>query len=117
MPIPIVDLFAGPCGLSEGFENYQKKGARVFHSVLAIEKDEYAHQTLLLRSFLRQFSRPPEAYYAPVAQKFTTRAETGEGRYTQDDQAMGAYRWTSVPSVFTCGASTDEGEDVKNIQE
>jgi DNA (cytosine-5)-methyltransferase 1 len=64
MTVPIVDLFAGPGGLSEGFEKYKKRGSRVFHSVLAIEKDNYAHQTLLLRSFLRQFRQPPRAYYA-----------------------------------------------------
>lgn len=58
MSIPIIDLFAGPGGLGEGFSSVlDKKGKRVFDIALSIEKDEFAHQTLTLRSFLRQF--PP----------------------------------------------------------
>lgn len=61
----IVDLFAGPGGLAEGFSSFRsEKGERPFRIQLSIEMDKYAHQTLLLRSFLRQFDDeyPPEYY-------------------------------------------------------
>jgi len=56
----IVDLFAGPGGLGEGFES---QGA--FNIGISIECDPYAQRTLLLRSFFRQFVRDdvPDEYY------------------------------------------------------
>ncbi len=65
-PIPVIDIFAGPGGLGEGFSALtDERGNRVFRIALSIEKDRYAHQTLELRSFFRQFDRKdvPEEYY------------------------------------------------------
>lgn len=61
----VVDLFAGPGGLAEGFANVRRKdGTRPFSIALSIEKEYSAHQTLTLRSFLRQFQDdPPEEYF------------------------------------------------------
>lgn len=64
--IPIIDLFAGPGGLGEGFSSLlDENRERIFKIRLSIEKDAYAHQTLRLRSFFRQFpvERVPEDYY------------------------------------------------------
>jgi DNA (cytosine-5)-methyltransferase 1 len=64
--VPIIDLFAGPGGLGEGFTSVvDGKSNRVFKIALSIEKDEFAHQTLTLRSFLRQFpyKKLPKEYY------------------------------------------------------
>lgn len=66
MSIPVIDLFAGPGGLSEGFSSLiDDNGNRVFDIMLSIEKDEHAHKTLLLRSFYRQFppDKLPMIYY------------------------------------------------------
>jgi DNA (cytosine-5)-methyltransferase 1 len=66
-PYPVVDLFAGPGGLGEGFASItDKHGKPRFDSVVAIERDEFSHQTLLLRHFLRRFpsNTLPEDYYA-----------------------------------------------------
>jgi DNA (cytosine-5)-methyltransferase 1 len=63
--IPIIDLFAGPGGLGEGFMSVVERGERRFRIALSIEKDEFAHRTLRLRSFTRQFpykKLPPEYY-------------------------------------------------------
>jgi DNA (cytosine-5)-methyltransferase 1 len=65
-PVPIVDLFAGPGGLGEGFSALGRpEGDPRFKIVVSIEKDAIAHQTLELRAFFRQFAhgRAPEAYY------------------------------------------------------
>ncbi|OJV18285.1 DNA cytosine methyltransferase [Dyadobacter sp. 50-39] len=66
MPIPIIDLFAGPGGLAEGFSSLTNNvGDRIFKIKLSIEKDSAAHETLTLRSFVRQFPfrQLPEEYY------------------------------------------------------
>ena len=55
MKIPIIDIFAGPGGLGEGFSSIFKNDNRVFDIKLSIEKDENAHKTLELRSFFRKF--------------------------------------------------------------
>ncbi|MFC2076821.1 DNA cytosine methyltransferase [candidate division KSB1 bacterium] len=64
--IPVIDLFAGPGGLGEGFSTFRPEGgAAPFNIRLSVEKEHYAHQTLQLRSFLRQFPprKLPSAYY------------------------------------------------------
>jgi DNA (cytosine-5)-methyltransferase 1 len=64
--IPVVDLFAGPGGLGEGFSSVEDDAAdRVFDVRLSIEKDSVAHATLTLRAMFRRFSRNrvPDAYY------------------------------------------------------
>ena len=61
-----IDLFAGPGGLGEGFSLvFDSNGKRVFDICLSIEKDYYAHKTLLLRHFVRQYpkNKIPEEYY------------------------------------------------------
>ena len=71
--IPVIDLFAGPGGLGEGFSAFETKaGHRPFQLRLSIEKDDWAHKTLRLRSFFRQFSPgdAPGLYYDLLRQKF-----------------------------------------------
>lgn len=67
MEIPVVDLFAGPGGLGEGFASFQTPdGVRPFRLALSVEVDPFAHRTLELRTFFRQFkpSERPDEYYA-----------------------------------------------------
>lgn len=66
--IPIIDLFAGPGGLSEGFNAYKENNFK-FSTVLSIEKDFWAHKTLLLRHFFREFNSPPDEYYQYIKGK------------------------------------------------
>ena len=54
--IPVVDLFAGPGGLGEGFSRVDdSEGKKVFKTVISIEKDPHARQTLRLRAYYRHF--------------------------------------------------------------
>ena len=60
--VPIVDLFAGPGGLGEGFSALD---GNLFRIAISMEMEETAHETLRLRSFFRQFEKdcvPPEYY-------------------------------------------------------
>jgi DNA (cytosine-5)-methyltransferase 1 len=60
----VVDLFAGPGGLAEGFSAYSDdKDHQPFFVTLSVEKEPAAHRTLQLRAFLRQFDEFPEEYY------------------------------------------------------
>ncbi len=66
--IPVIDVFAGPGGLGEGFSSVidsRATGMRRFQIALSIEKDPFAYQTLLLRTFLKQFplNALPQEYY------------------------------------------------------
>lgn len=65
MTLPVIDLFAGPGGLGEGFSSLQKDGEQSFRIGLSIEKDSMAHQTLRLRSFFRLLDEKGKRdYYA-----------------------------------------------------
>ncbi|MGE0133380.1 MAG: DNA cytosine methyltransferase [Blastocatellales bacterium] len=72
----IVDLFAGPGGLAEGFAGFRDdSGKAPFEVAFSVEKEKSAHATLLLRSFLRQFDDQfPDEFYDFV-----------RGRHSLDD--------------------------------
>jgi len=63
--IPIVDLFAGPGGLGEGFSSCGNGNS--FRILVSAEMEASAHQTLMLRSFYRilkkQGGRALDDYY------------------------------------------------------
>jgi len=63
--IPVVDLFAGPGGLAEGFASFKDLSGRArFNVVFSVEMEPTAHRTLLLRGFLRKFRCGfPTEYY------------------------------------------------------
>lgn len=68
LPIPVVDLFAGPGGLGEGFSRVvDAVGRKVFKTIISVEKDQFARQTLRLRSYYRHYresgSKIPDAYF------------------------------------------------------
>lgn len=78
--IPIIDLFAGPGGLGEGFMSLKNdEGQSVFDIKLSIEKDINAHKTLCFRSFYRQFvknnKRVPEDYYIALRESDLSKRE------------------------------------------
>lgn len=61
----VVDLFAGPGGLGEGFTSFQDvTGHRPYSISFSVEKDPSAHSTLKLRSLYRAFNgSPPQEYF------------------------------------------------------
>lgn len=66
--IPVIDVFAGPGGLNEGFSSFLSPDTR-FDVRLSIEKDPFACETLRMRSLFRQFKNRgavPELYYEAV---------------------------------------------------
>lgn len=72
--IPVIDLFAGPGGLSEGFSSVETDdGNPRFDVRISIEKDEQAYQTLLLRALFRAFPKGavPDCYYQYIRGEIT----------------------------------------------
>lgn len=69
--IPVIDLFAGPGGLGEGFSAFRVGGSPAFDVRLSIEKDAVACATLTLRKLFRQFEKPPPELQAHFAGKAT----------------------------------------------
>lgn len=73
-PHLLVDVFAGPGGLGDGFlSRTDGKGGARFKSALSVEKDADAHSTLTLRHFVRAFGPRgfPEDYYRYLANEIT----------------------------------------------
>lgn len=71
---PIVDVFAGPGGLGEGFTSLKdENGNQRFSDAIAIERDPFSFRTLHLRHFLRAFKpkRFPKEYYHYLKGKIT----------------------------------------------
>jgi DNA (cytosine-5)-methyltransferase 1 len=77
LPIPIIDIFAGPGGLGEGFSSRIENKERVFDIKLSIEKDAFAHKTLQLRSFYRKFpvGGAPDLYYDVLKESDNSKRE------------------------------------------
>lgn len=66
MPISLIDLFAGPGGLNEGFSHIRDpRGGRAFKTALSVECERTAHRTLELRAFYRELEDTGETgnYY------------------------------------------------------
>jgi DNA (cytosine-5)-methyltransferase 1 len=80
MTIPIIDLFAGPGGLGEGFAALRdREGMPVFQLGVSIEKDESAFRTLALRSVYRRLAGTPSVrhYYDYVRGDLSVEAFRG----------------------------------------
>lgn len=75
--IPVIDLFAGPGGLCEGFSSiFDATGARRFAVKVSVEMDPVAHRTLLLRSIFRKYpkGKVPDCYYDYICGRITREA-------------------------------------------
>jgi DNA (cytosine-5)-methyltransferase 1 len=73
-PIPVIDLFAGPGGLGEGFSSLlDSERSPLFSLKISAEKDSTAHKTLSLRSLYRRFPRgnAPDCYYEHIRGKIS----------------------------------------------
>jgi DNA (cytosine-5)-methyltransferase 1 len=92
----VVDIFAGPGGLSEGFSSVADRSADpVFDVALSIEKDIYASHTLRLRAFFRQFqASKPDEYYSFLRGELTQ--EELFSRYARQAEQAGARCWQAT---------------------
>lgn len=106
--IKVIDLFAGPGGLGEGFASFKASdGHRPYKIIVSAEKDKWAHRTLKLRAFFRKFEsgdQVPEIYY-----------EYASGRGQGDFQNAGGEierKWNEAEAEaqnLSLGDASDDG--------
>lgn len=103
--IKVVDLFAGPGGLGEGFSSFtdEKSGEQPFKICMSAEMDETAHRTLRLRAFYRlalSAGTVPESYYKYIAGE-------GDKPYDADTRDL----WEKAGDEACClTLGTEEGD-------
>lgn len=92
----VIDLFAGPGGLGEGFASLRKNGLPSFQLQISIEKEASAHQTLQLRAFLRKYA----ARHGALPRSFL---EFHAGRISQPDwESDDAAIWKQAVQEARC---------------
>jgi DNA (cytosine-5)-methyltransferase 1 len=92
-PIGVIDIFAGPGGLGEGFSAYELQpglGRYPFELAVSAEMETSAHATLRLRAFYRQLVREsgevPDEYHQYLKAVVSGSSESPSGYF-------GAGRW------------------------
>lgn len=79
MPIPVIDLFAGPGGLNEGFSRVvDAKGRAAFTTLTSVEMEQTAHQTLELRALFRRLDGAGKTAYRDYTMGLITREQLFE---------------------------------------
>jgi DNA (cytosine-5)-methyltransferase 1 len=113
--IPVIDIFAGPGGLGEGFSAFCADGAPRFDVRLSVEKDRIACETLQLRKFFRLFEEPPaelRAYYRaaiPLSELFAA--------FPREAQAAGTAVWhAELGKVPQASVNTFVGKSLRGAQ-
>lgn len=93
--IKVVDIFAGPGGLGEGFSSsLDNHGKPIFDVVLSVEMERFAFETLKLRTFFRQFpGGAPIQYYRHLRGEIS-RAELF-GAYISEAKRAEAVCWNT----------------------
>lgn len=92
----IVDLFAGPGGLGEGFASLEMGGHAPFNIGISIEKEASAHRTLRLRAFLRAHV----ARHGTLPESFI---RLHAGLTDEPDWAeLDAHSWTAATAEARC---------------
>ncbi|MGN6655084.1 MAG: DNA cytosine methyltransferase [Rhodanobacter sp.] len=107
MQIPVVDIFAGPGGLGEGFSAFTPRRGTdhpPFKIAISAEMEANAARTLRLRAFFRQFpaGQAPGSYYEYVAGRRST-------PYTDESEKQ----WIAAEEEarqLTLGNSSDDAE-------
>jgi len=92
----IVDLFAGPGGLGEGFSCLKVGDHAPFHIGISVEKEASAHRTLRLRAFLRQH----QARHGALPQAFV---DFHAGLLDEPDwHEVDAHAWAQAEAEARC---------------
>lgn len=118
-PIAVVDLFAGPGGLGEGFSSLKEGNSTAAHYpfriALSVEKEPFARKTLRLRAFYRLLilsGKPLTRYYDYVAGKLQD-PYSPETRHLWDQAGEEAIQL----EIGSEGANHTLHSKVKQIQE
>lgn len=111
--ILIVDLFAGPGGLGEGFSSFSDSDHRPFKLAASVERDNSAHKTLTLRAFFRQFERAPDDYYDYVRSGIPEFRQELFGKFKPQSEAAIA---ETLGGPKTLGDKKDHKEIIRRVK-
>lgn len=106
---PVIDLFAGPGGLGEGFASLRHpkgSGHYAFRTAISIEKDPSAHRTLQLRHFFRTFASDtiPDDYY-----RYLEGTISLEELYSRHPESA----WHAEHTAWLCELGNEPHENVR----
>lgn len=103
--IPVIDLFAGPGGLGEGFSSLkQDNGSPAFQIVMSVEKDSQAHKTLRLRSFFRKIYA---ANGDTIPRRYLQYMQTHDGEKLDELITRYPAEWAAADHEALCAALKD----------
>lgn len=111
--VGVIDIFAGPGGLGEGFSSYRTPaGARPFRIAVSAEMEKSAHETLRLRAFHRllcdQDGPSPVAYLRFLEQHVAT-PTAGPERFFSEGRYSDLWRRASEEALqLTLGTSDND---------
>lgn len=109
MSIPVIDLFAGPGGLGEGFASLKGHRRQPFFEIgLSIEKTEVAHRTLMLRAAFRRLrgTKDVRHYYSYI------RGEIDEAAFRRIPAVASAFEHAEKEArCLELGKSDERGID------
>lgn len=113
MTIRVVDVFAGPGGLNEGFASFSADGVHPYSVVLSIEKEAIACETLRLRAALRaamgEDSSLPRPYVEAVRDRNALeRLQVGDSTFSRALREASGH-----VSEFTLDPSTRDESDAQ----
>ncbi len=115
--IKVIDLFAGPGGLGEGFSAFETpQGEHPFKIAASIEKEASAHKTLTLRAFYRRFLERgiPDAYYQYLQLPKRANAEQFFSEHCKEDWEAAKKETLGGPKAL---GSEDHDEIFSAIEE
>lgn len=113
MPVPIIDLFAGPGGLGEGFASLRDHKRHPFFEIgLSIEKDAVAHRTLTLRALFRRLrgTKHVKHYYSYI------RGEIDEGTFRGIPAVASAFKHAATEARCLELGKSDENSIDREIR-
>ncbi|MDP9858306.1 DNA (cytosine-5)-methyltransferase 1 [Olsenella profusa DSM 13989] len=105
--IPVIDLFAGPGGLGEGFSSLtDENGKPIFQIIMSVERDPSAHETLRLRSYVRKILRDD----GTVPNVYLRYMRDHDDKAWSDLMAYRSEAWEAAKKEAVC-ATLVEGDD------
>jgi DNA (cytosine-5)-methyltransferase 1 len=113
MPVPVIDIFAGPGGLGEGFASLKGHGRQPFFEIaLSIERDAVAHRTLTLRAVFRRLRGTTHIkyYYSYI------RGEIDEATFRSIPAVAGAFEHAAIEARCLELGKSDEASIDRDIR-
>lgn len=110
--VPVIDLFAGPGGMGEGFSSLRDSdGNPVFQTVLSVECDQSTHRTLRMRAFFRKlqekYDEIPLCYFQYLSDPCPERFEALIGF----DELL----WKEANAEAVCAELVDGDDTLVNL--